>query len=349
MTVSVHHPRLGAAAKQWLVWLADPATNAPAPEPTIALSELSALLLAAELHGVLPLCLAGLRRPGAAHCGASGASTSERETMLAAAGLRAAELLGFQMRLQHFGGKAEQSLEDQGIPFIPVKGRTFAERLYAHPTLRPYTDIDLLIPLTARDAVGTVLQAHGFALHTMEYRGTKDYFEDKWLHDSNPDVMIEVHCDLVHNPKLRAAFSLTYADVLAAGDGDGADATALLLVACAHGAASHQFDRLQHVLDVTQCARGAAGAIDVGRLRRVAGRCGLTLACAGALSLAGRMFREPHCLELARQLVPGALDRAASGLLTPGLVLDARSDDRSAASWRRKLFRQALRLAARRR
>src|SRR4029079_9142903 len=107
-----------------------------------------------------------------------------------------------------------------------------------------------------------------------------------------------VHCDLVHNPRLRQSFSLKYEDVLAAGDGDPSNATALLLVAGAHGAIGHQFDRLQQVMDVLQCARGAAGPVDIDRLRTVSNRRGLTLAVVAAVALAGKTFADDRCASL---------------------------------------------------
>jgi hypothetical protein len=182
----------------------------------------------------------------------------------------------------------------------------------------------------------------------MDYRNGSDYFEDKWILHAGQEVLIEVHCDLVHNPNLRRDFSLGYDDVLAAGDGDGAAATALLLVAGAHGAVGHQFDRLQHVVDVLQCARGVAGPIDVSRLRSISDRCGLTFAVVAALDLAARTFDDPSCRVLLSELAPSSLDRASSRLLSPGIVVQAQSGHRSYASWRRKIFRQALRSSARR-
>ena len=161
-------------------------------------------------------------------------------------------------------------------------------------------------------------------------------------------VLIEAHGTLVHNPRLRRYSSLEYADVLEAGGGDGSDATALLLVAATHGAASHQFDRMQHVVDVLQCARGAAGPIDTERLRSVAERCGLMFAVVAALDLAGRTFGEPRCAEIIRSLVPRAFESMASRLLSGHMVIAAQSSDRAVMSWRRKAFRQAMRFSGRR-
>jgi hypothetical protein len=342
------HIRLSAGAGHWLTWLADPAPTHEPPLAKINAAELSRLLDAAALHGVLTTCLSNLRRAQAAACGRTGSTADERAAVIAAASQKSIERLSVQMLLAHHGKAVRASLAERKLPFIMVKGQTCAEQLYPNPTFRGFTDIDLLIPVDARPAVSDVLASHGFELHDMDYRKGTDYFEDKWILHAAQDVMIEVHCDLVHNPNLRRDFSLRYEDVLEAGCGDEAAATALLLVAGAHGSAGHQFDRLQHVVDVLQCARGAAGPIDVERLGRISQRCGLTFAIVAALDLAGRMFDDAHCRALLAKLAPGRFDRVASRLLSPALVIGAQSQRRSLASWRRKMFRQVLRGAARR-
>jgi hypothetical protein len=137
---------------------------------------------------------------------------------------------------------------------------------------------------------------------------------------------------------------VSYEDVLDAGDGDSRAPTALLFVAATHAAAGHQFDRLQHLVDVVQAARGVAGPIDRKRLADVSRRCGVTLAVAAALDLAGRTFGEAASTELAQALMPRRLGRLPCTLLAPGLVLRAQSEARVHGSWRRKLFRQTMRL-----
>jgi hypothetical protein len=175
------------------------------------------------------------------------------------------------------------------------------------------------------------------------HHGGEDYGEDKWLLEANPDVMVELHTNLVHNPRLRRAVHLDRATLLLAGDGDAEEATALLLVAAVHGATSHQFDRLQHVVDVLLLARGAAGAVDVGRLSRVAAGCGATETVASALQIAARVFRDPACRELAAALRGGTPAWLGGLLLGPGVVLRAQSTARSIDSWRRKVYRELLR------
>jgi hypothetical protein len=151
----------------------------------------------------------------------------------------------------------------------------------------------------------------------------------------------------VHNPKLRKRASITLGDVADAGGGDTEDATAILLVAAAHGAISHQFDRLQHLVDVALAAEGAAGAIDGGRLSQVARNCGVLGAVHAGLTLAGTAFGCRSCHALAKGLRASAFERLGSGLVTPRAVLTARSNRRSGSSWRRKALRQVIRLGGR--
>lgn len=335
---------LSGASAAWLLWLADPTPCRAPPASGLTLAEFSSLLDQAERHGVLTACLARLKQTGAALC----VSKNEAAAIIRDKTRRSVELISVQMMLAHHGKAVIQSLERTGMSFILVKGQTFAERLYSEATHRGYTDIDLLIPSSARAGASLVLRKQGFELHDMEYRKGSDYFEDKWLLGGNPNIMIEVHCDLVHNPKLRRSFSLQYDDVLEAGNGDPHDATALFFVAAVHGAAGHQFDRLQQLVDVLLCARGAAGPIDVERLRSVGDRCGVTGAIVAALDLAGRTFDDTASRLLTSALRPSMFEKAASRLLSPNVVLGTQSGRRPFISWRRKTFRQTLRYSSRR-
>jgi hypothetical protein len=342
MTTRFIHSRLNETAASWLLWLTDPDPRRAAPTRSLDARELPNLLDAAELHGVLALCLSGLKRPDAVACGASKAGL--REEILAQRTARNVELLGVQMLLAHHGDAICAQLSALNLPFTVVKGRTFARMLYANPVLRRYTDIDLLIAPSSRPEVSAVLANKGFELHEMDYRNGNDYFEDKWTFAAPQEILVEVHRDLVHNPRLRRVLSLTYADVLEAGDGASSDPTALFLIASAHGAIGHQFDRLQQLIDVLQCARGVAGPINVPRLRKVTDRCGLTLSVAAALALAERTFKDERCRSLLRQFAPRNLRFWAVRLLSPHVLLAAQSDRRALSSFRRKAFRQALRL-----
>ena len=336
------HETLAGAGERWLIHLADPERRAPAPSGSLDPAQLETLFAAAESHGVLP---AAVRSFGSLL--ASGRQLGERVVAaFKAAQLRLTYQTGFGMQLSHYAGRAMEALSAAGVPGTIVKGAAFARCLYPNPSLRTFTDVDILVPEEKRDAAATVMRELAFELFELEDRRGRDYREQKWLLPGRHNVMIEVHSNLVHSPKLRGgegAMSIRYEDVLAAGDGDSNAPTALLLVAAAHAAVGHQFDRLQQLVDVVQAARGAAGAVDHRRLAEVSRRCGVVLAVAAALDLAGRTFSEPAATELARLTMPRPLHRLPCLMLSPRLVVRAQSKARGRGSWRRKLFRQALR------
>jgi hypothetical protein len=215
--------------------------------------------------------------------------------------------------------------------------------------MRSFTDIDILIPIQGRSAASDVIRELGFKYRTRDYRAGEDYFEDNWLLVEDPSVSVELHSNLVHNPRLRQTASITIDDVTAAGAGDLEDATAILFVAAAHGAISHQLDRLQHLIDVALAANGAAGEIVAERLARAARASGVLTAVHAALVVTGKAFHDRRCLDMAEALHASALTRLASRLITPYAVLAARSKRRGRSSWRRKALRQALRFVGKHR
>jgi hypothetical protein len=328
---------LGARAAAWLVHLADPQRLAPAPPGPPPWEEAHAILEAASAHGVLPAVLRGLAQASRASGGAGGAALAQARARLAAQA-------GFGLLLSHHAARLLPALAEAGIGATLVKGACFARRIYPDQGLRGFTDLDILVAQQDRRAAGEVLARLGFVEETPEYRAGEDYAEEKWLLAADRSVMVELHGDLVHNPRLRRALHLDRAALLAAGGGDAEDTSALLLVAAVHGATSHQFDRLQHVVDVLLLGRGAAGAVDAARLKRVAEGCRARTALCVALLVASRLFGDAACAALARRLGAGAAARLGAALIAPGVVLRAPTDARGRDSWRRKALRELLRL-----
>ena len=347
MSILKPHVPLDRGGERLLVYVADPLRRSPALSWTPDIEQLGLILTAAEKHGVLPAAIRGLNEliQNARESGRADATTVDQATeALEAARLKLAYQTGFRMMMSHHARQIMAAFASAGIAGAVVKGAAFAQRLYHEPSLRTFTDVDILISEQHRYKTGEVMRALGFELFEFEDRKGKDYHEQKWLLPPQNDIMIEVHSNLVHSPKLRGAMSVGYEDVLAAGDGDCSDATALLFVAAAHGSVGHQLDRLQHLVDVMQAARGAAGPIDAARLARVSQRCGLTFAIFGALELAGKTFGELGCFALAKHLKPSIIARLPGQLLSPALVVRGQSEARNRGSWRRNLFRQALRV-----
>jgi hypothetical protein len=327
---------LGARAAAWLLHLADPQRLVPPPPGAMPWDEAGAILDAAAAHGVLPAVLRGLAQASRA-AGGAGAEALERARQ------RLAAQAGFALLLSRHAARVLAALAASGIGATLVKGESFARRIYPDPGLRGFTDLDILVAQQDRRAAGEVLARLDLVEATPDYRAGKDYAEGKWLLATDRSVMVELHGDLVHNPRLRRALHLDRAAVLAAGGGDAEDASALLLVAAVHGAASHQFDRLQHVVDVLLLARGAAGAVDAARLTRVAEGCRARTALGAALLVAARLFGDPAPAALARALGTGMAARLGAALIAPGTVLRAQTAARGRGSWRRKALRELLR------
>jgi len=338
------HGRLSDGAEAWLLYFAHPeiSTSALMPPTSLDASELADLFAAAELHGVLPATLRGVERQ-------LRVSPQSTQRLIDDARLRVARHTAMGLLLFHHAARATAALKQAGIEALVLKGPTFARRVYGEPWLRTFTDIDLMIAPRHRAQASTIMPGLGFEPLPVAQRGERDYCEDKWILASNDEVMIEVHANLVHAPKLRRKMSVGFEDIRAAGDGDAEDAAALLLVAGAHGAVGHQFERLQHLVDVARIAAGAAGPIDVDRLRSVAARCGVTPAIVAALELANRAFPDPEARALARRFRRSQLSRLPSLLLSPQLTVRTQGPQRAYGSWRRKVFRQVLRLASLRR
>jgi hypothetical protein len=343
MSVRVGHDVLSLGARRWLVALSDPLGRTPKPAEALRPNELDVVVEAASAHGVLPAVARNLRTVSAGHV----VSTSEPQRLLdrACAMLeeRAVVLTGQSMLLLHHGRRISAALSRQSVPAVIVKGPVFAEKLYPEPSDRSFTDIDILATHRSLPACSAILRDFGFAAASSPLGNSRDYREYKWTLPGHPLVLIEAQSDLIHSPSLRSGIRFRHSDLIAAGAGRSADATALLMLAAVHGAAGHQFERLQPIVDVLQAARGAAGPIDVDRLARVAAGTGSSAAIQTALDLTAELFDEPSARRLADafRAVPWRLLRRR--LVSPSVVLRAQDRNGGRDSWRRRALREMIR------
>ena len=250
-------------------------------------------------------------------------------------------MTGVSMLLAHHGAIVMGALRTANIDAAMVKGPVFARRLYDRESDRPFTDIDILVAPKHLHRANAVLDELGYREARPEGHDPETYGEFKWLLPGNDSILIEVQANLAHAPKLRHGVSLEYGDILEAGDGDPQSPVPLLLIAAVHAAAGHQFDRLQHGLDIVQAARLLPES-DIPKLVRAAGKVNGSLALITALNLAQRLFSEPKAGSIAGALPRSAFTGLAARLITPRMALDAQSSVHSRASWRRKLFRECL-------
>jgi len=217
----------------------------------------------------------------------------------------------------------------------------FARRLYPDRRLRQFTDIDFLVETAAVPKLGNLLVEQGFRLAAES--PAPDPQEWKWLHRDNPDLMIEVQCNLVHAASLRTALSITYADLAPAGLAADAECpAALLVIAAIHGGCGHQYERLLHVVDICQAARGVTTPDDERQLEILVARTGARPAAVIGLDLAGRLLGEPRCFDLAKALGPVRYGRPARALMSRSVVTSTKAGTRWVHSWRRAAYREML-------
>ena len=218
------------------------------------------------------------------------------------------------------------------LPATIVKGPVFARSIYPKESFRCYTDIDLLVDPEALGAMGAILTERGFVL--AECHPIDDPREWKWLHRDNPALMVEVQTDLVHAESLRRIMSLPY-EALASAPQSPAS---LLLVALIHGG-GHHYQRLQHIVDICQAARGLQGAAEEARFDALLRKTNSHFVAVTGLKLAAKILREPRCRTIAREIGSVRLQTISGLLLGPQMVMSTTEPNRRRHSWRRSVFR----------
>lgn len=342
---------LSSSAQEWLLRLADPLARRPVASSPLRVEVLAALFDAAPLHGVLPavarnLCALADREGRGVFADATAEDYLRDQLAECERSLSAQR--AFQDVLIRESHTLGEALAAAAIPFAMVKGEVFARRLYPTIDDRPFGDLDVLVRADDLDRAGPVLAGLGYRRTTSAQRGAVGSRLDEWMLDPDQRVVVELQSDLVRSPTFGAALTLTYDELMAVGDGDPEDACALLLVAAMHGAAIHQFERLQHVVDVLQAVRGSAGPIPIDRLKEGARLTGSTLPVQAALDLTAAIFREPAARELAGSLAPSPWRGLRQRLITGTVLVRARSRGKKLDAWRRRMVRSFIRNAGRR-
>lgn len=347
MSLRVGHASLSSAASAWLAALSDPWARAPAPTGQIQAAEFPLFIEAALAHGVLPAVarnLQGLAVGGHGKVLFDDASTQHFiESCSKELSQRLVILAGRNLLLARHAANITATFASEAVPAALVKGPVFARRLYPQPADRSFTDIDILIAPSSLPASFSILERLGFIRAAGNTDHGREHDEFKWILPGNDLILVEIQTDLIHSPNLGTGIRFNYGDLLAAGNGDSEDATALLLVAAVHGAAGHQFERLQLAVDVLQAARGVAGPIDRRRLVQVAHATGSTVAVQAALDLVHGIFDEPLARELADTLSSASWRRLRRGLVSRRVVLRAQAYGAGRDSWRRRALREIIR------
>ena len=339
---------MSSAVSHWLVVLSDPQRVRDLPPRALSIESLRRLLDLARRHGVLPAVLMNLRRlarsdePGRVFA-AQDQHTAQEQLLAAEESLRAS--IGFCLLLRLQLQKVSAAMAQAGIPMIVLKGPDFADRLYA-PSLRLFTDLDLLIGADAMDAAAGQLLNLGYR-ETQAPMKYADGYGERTFAPPQPGGNVELHWNLVNSPTIRRGVSVRLEDLQLQDHSQAAWQRAAtpasqLVIACVHAAASHSFDRLGPLWDIVQIVR-ASEPLDDNYLRHAVRATGAGLAVATALDLAARTLNEPRCAELMARL--GLRGRWPAQLaITPGVVLrrHAWTD-----SFRRQIFRAMLKKGGR--
>ncbi len=310
---------------QWLLYCADPlGTRSEPPRVPLSPQQLRKLMVKAEAHRVLPATLRNFPiSPG----------DPKLDQVRLEANARKIEALALAAMLKWHADAIVGAAK--ALPVAVVKGQTFARAIYPDPGLRPFGDIDLLAAPEALPYLTPILLAEGFR----RVEGCDPTrMEDKWVHCEKRALMVEVHTNLVHSARMRAAFSFTFKDIEGNTDTPGT----LLAIAVVHGA-THYFAWLRHVVDICQAAHGLTTAEEESNFEALSKRTGTIFAAVVGLTLAHRLFGERRCLEIAQGLAT-ARDFRFAGPLIKGAAISATMENWFVYnSWRRFVFRELLR------
>ncbi len=340
------------APERWLLALADPENPCRhPPRQKLTAEDISSLCFHAELHGILPVVLKKVDHYLRHEPATLLLKPDSNATALAAIQplqKRLAEKAAIVLFLEAEFRRIMAEIHSQGAAAIPLKGSDFAKRLYHPPALRSFGDIDLLVRTSDWDCVRSVMTRLGYVTQEKSMKHAGGYSEESWEHPAMAGAQVEVHNDLVNSPTIRRGVSVKFEDLPLEPGPDGRlcpTPAALLVIAAVHGAASHSFDKLQHICDITQIVRGRAGPIDEASLRACVARTGAGLSVALGLDLAGRIFGEPAAADWLARLefhLPRRLISLVRLLITPALIARSQGPRRRGVSWRRQTLRQML-------
>ncbi len=303
-----------------LCQLADPQAAAP-PVPD---DQLAALCERAAAHRVGAVVLRKLR-------GRSGhpAIQALSDSVLPATALT--------LLLEHHARPIAHALHEQAAPAAIVKGGVFARRLYPRSEDRPWSDIDILAAPEARDAIAAHLHAMGYRLVGRE-RSRQRSLEEKWHHPDVPNLLIELHGNLVHYPALRRRVNFGFAELMKAGAQDPEAPLALFAIAVVHATLGHKLNELRLLVDALQAFR-ALDAADRAALPSRMAALSLRLEAGLVLRLIGALFDLPEAREAALRVDPSRQGRVAAAIIRPRDVLIANGPRLRASHLRRHAFR----------
>jgi len=336
----------------WLLRLCDPAAVVGIPATRLDAAGMMRLLSLAEGHAVSGAVLANIGRIAVARGRDSilrdeAGATAAVEAAIAAARDRWFGLSVHALLLRQRTARIAAALAEANIPAGIIKGEDFADRLYPAAGLRPFRDVDLMVPQGGMAAAAAVMESLGFREAGCG-RHAGHYGERTWDSADRPLVRVDMHWNLINSPAQRRRSSLPTEAFPWKFRADGmllhTTPAALLVIATVHAVLGHRFDRLQQLCDIRQICRGAAGPVDVEWLRDVAVRHGVETAVSGGLEVTAWLLQDDATAAVRRRFV----GHGGRGVPWRLLVREATllEPERPVARLRRMVVREWMKRAA---
>jgi len=298
----------------WLMRLCDPEGCSGLPARQLDPAGLKRLLQLADSHAVTGAVLDNIRHIETANDRgrlvreSTAGDAAAVEAARAAARERWFDLVAHSLLIRQRTVMIVDALADAAVPAGLVKGEDFADRLYSPASLRPFRDIDLILPREQMPTAAAVMEALGFREAGCG-RHAGEYGERTWDGPDRPLVRVDLHWNLINSPTQRHQSSLPYEAFAWTPETGRTGARRLytspagmLLIAAVHAALGHRFDRLQQLCDIRQICRGAAGEVDVEWLAEAATRHGVATAVAGALEVTARLLDDEATADVRRRV-----------------------------------------------
>jgi hypothetical protein len=288
--------------ESWLLAACDPQTQAEPPRQTLASEELAAALAAAKSHFVIGSTLRSIAAWGVAN-------DAERASIVKQYADFHLQDAGRTLGLRQLAATVIETFTAAGIPCTILKGQDFASRLYPTAALRPFRDVDVLVPRAAHAAADQLVQSLGFKAVDPERKyAAADYGQISYFATSAEQWSLELHWNIINSPAQRRVCSIAWEDFAFEPQQPPVHAegyrrltpVSLLILAGVHACVGHRFDSLQQLCDIRQICRGAAGTIDAAELTEACQRLRCETPVAWSLDLASRLFGCAASRELAR-------------------------------------------------
>jgi hypothetical protein len=309
----------------------------------------------ADAHGVLPIVVHNYlqREQVEAHAviDPAGGQDATAESALAWAQQKLRARLVQSMVIRKQRAEIDRQFREAGIPGMVLKGEDFADNLYTSASLRFFTDLDILVRIADFDRAGTILSRLGYVRADASWQKHADssYGEEAWkrVDTAAPFGCVELHWNLINSPSLQRSVSIAWDDLVrphVRNDGglQAPDWNARLLIAAAHAAVGHGFDRLTLLCDFLQAVRLGAASWDLLRLAKQMSDTGLKPSVQMSCHLSQTVFSADEIAAASHRLDLPPPNLASRILIGRCVVLGPATPLRTL---RRKLFRLRLKRA----